>query len=354
MTTSRRYTLITPRLDSTGPTNVAVDIGRAATANGWTVRMLYLSGSPTRDDLDAFSEVRAFRFADVWLLRGVVHTHGLRPDLVGWFFTWNRRCTVMSTLHGHFPGHLSFDYSRLKVRLAWGLWSAALARFDHRVCISNTMVRHYRHQFPKMTFDLAYNFRADRPSGASPPQPAIDAWLETQRQQQRVVLVYVGSLTARKNVLPLVQAVLRSPDFALLICGQGDQHARVAAELHANDLDRRVLLAGHVIDPKVFLAKSDVLVLASHAEGLPLVVLEAASLGVPCLLSNLAVHRELAALGLGATFDRHGFSDFAQKAKLLARDRTPAADASRLALWKRRFSPEQGFAQYEQLLTHAK
>lgn len=354
MTTSRRYTLITPRADRTGPSNVAVDIGRAAAAAGWHVSLLYLSGHPTRDDLDAFAEVRPLRFSDVWRLRGVIHTHGLRPDLVGWIFTWNPRCTVMSTLHGHFPGHLSFDYSPWKVRLAWGLWSAALARFDHRVCISKTMVRHYRHQFPNMTFDLAYNFRADRPSGESPPKPEIDAWFNTQRQQKRVVLVYVGSLTARKNVRPLVQAVLRSPELTLLICGQGDEQAAVAAELQAQDPSRRILLAGHLTDPDVFVAKSDVLVLASHAEGLPLVVLEAASLGVPCLLSNLAVHRELAAMGFGTTFDRHGFSDFAQKAQLLARDRTVATDASRLAVWSQRFSSRQGFAQYEQLLTRAK
>jgi len=192
MTSSRIYTLIVPRADRTGPTNVAVDIGLAAAARGWKVTLLYLSGVPARDDLKSFVDVRKFRLADVFRIHGIVHSHGFRPDLVAWLFTWNTRCLVASTLHGHFPGHLAFDYSQCKVKLAWWVWSTALARFDHRVCISRTMVRHYRRQFPRMSLDLAYNFRGERPTSTEAPSHEVETWVEHQRAAGRVVLLYAG------------------------------------------------------------------------------------------------------------------------------------------------------------------
>lgn len=144
MAHSRSYTLIVPRADRTGPTNVAVDIGSAAAAQGWRVTLLYLSGQPSRDDLDAIHEVRKFRFADVFRTRGVVHSHGLRPDLAAWLFTWNRRCVVASTLHGHFPGHLAFDYSPCKVKIAWWVW------FD-RACQIQASRLHFSNHGPPLS-----------------------------------------------------------------------------------------------------------------------------------------------------------------------------------------------------------
>ncbi len=353
MTQYRNYTLIVPRADRTGPTNVAVDIGLAAAASGWNVSLLYLSGHPTRNDLGAFSSVRKFRLVDAFRLDGIIHSHGLRPDLVAWLFTWNRRCVVASTLHGHFPGHLAFDYSPCKVKIAWWLWSKALARFDHRICISQTMVRFYRRQFRRISLDLAYNFRADDRVDESAPSAEVMSWVSRQRSAGRILLLYAGSLSSRKNVRALVEAVLASPAVSLLMCGEGAERAHISKLLEVRSPEDRVLLAGHVSNLKAFLRLSDLLVLASRAEGLPLVVLEAASEGVPSLLSNLAVHRELAGLGFGDTFDRYSFHDFQSKAQALARERTTECDARRVQLWTSRFSPRQGFAQYEQLFTQS-
>jgi glycosyltransferase involved in cell wall biosynthesis len=351
MMKSRNYTVIVPRADRTGPTNVAVDIGLAAAANGWNVTLLYLSGSPTRNDLGVFCSVRKFRFIDLFRIEGIVHSHGLRPDLAAWLFTWNPRCVVASTLHGHFPGHLAFDYSQHKANVAWWIWSRALTRFDHRICISKTMVRFYKRQFRNVSLELAYNFRADDPVEDNGISREMLEWLKQQRSAGRIVLLYAGSLSARKNVLALVEAILESEGISLLMCGEGAERHCISERVEARAPESRVLLVGHVRNIKAYLRVCDILVLPSHAEGLPLVVLEAASEGVPSLMSNLTVHRELAGLGFGDTFDRFSFHDFQGKALLLARERSPESDARRVHLWNTRFSPRQGFARYAELLT---
>ena len=342
------YIVIVPRADQTGPTNVAVDIALAATSAGWNVIFLYLSGELQRDDIGELRLVRKFRFLDLFKLSGTVHSHGLRPDLVAWLLSWNPRCTVATTLHGHFPGHLYFDYSKWKVKVAWYFWSKALLRFDHKVCISKTMVRYYRHQFGNTKLKLAYNFRLTYPT---PQLPEVEVlkWVEQQRSLGNVVLLYAGSLTSRKNVAALVTAVVGSPGISLIMCGEGPERTVIEGILSRQECGDRVILAGHVSDLCGFLNIADVLVLASHAEGLPLVALEAARQGVPCLLSSLAVHREIAKMGFGATFNRFSFDDFREKALSLASERCVKSDAYRASLWKSNFSAETGFLRYSEI-----
>lgn len=355
MTTLRHYTLITPRLDVTGPCNVAVDIARAAVRAGWTVSLRYLSGDPSRNDLAEFQDVRRLRLSEIINASGIIHTHCLRPDLLGWFFTFNSSCTVITTLHNHFLIDLSFDHAHWKVRLAWRLWSIALRRFDHRVCISHTMRRYYGRLMPNLQFDVAYNFRSD-PKGSDSPlnaTPGLYDWLYAQRLKGRVVLTYVGSLTQRKNLAPLLKALKSQGEMALVLCGSGHQRAdleRAAVDL---GLGNRVLFLGQVASPREVMQLCDVFVLPSLAEGLPLAVLEATSIGKPCLLSNIAVHRELARLGVGATFDHRGFSDFASKvATMMPRCRAGhSLDPDLQTLWRDTFSSEVGFRRYEMVLS---
>jgi glycosyltransferase involved in cell wall biosynthesis len=356
MTTSRHYTLLVPRLDRTGPCNVAVDVGTAAANAGWRVSLLYLSGSPLRADLQDFAQVRRFVLGDIFSLQGVVHTHCLRPDLLGALLALNRRCIVLTTLHNYFLFDLSFDHARWKVRVAWWAWRWAISRLSYRVCISKAMRRYYCRLIPERSFDLAYNFRPDvslRPQAgpdilSTQVHPAA-AWMNDQRRRARLCLVYVGSLSQRKNLLGLLRALALAPDLSLVLCGQGPSKNALLHCVNTSSLQDRVLFAGQVQQPEDVVSNADALVLASFAEGLPLAVIEAARVGVPAVLSNIAVHRELAAMGLGLTFERHRFSDFAVVARQTA-TMASASGKSRLKdIWREHFSPEVGFAQYARL-----
>jgi len=346
----KNYSIVVPALDETGPVNVACDIGRAAAAAGWRVRIFSLAEGNARNDTGFAAEIRRLKVRDLWSLEGIVHTHCLRPDFLAWFFSWNRKCRLITTLHGHFPDHFRFDYSDWKVGLAWWALSRTLSRFDERVCISQTMQRFYRRRLPGLSYRLAYNFRS-APAGAGNPSPDIAGWIERQRAAGRIVLAYVGSLSERKNVRALVDAVIKHDDLCLVACGEGPARPVLEERLEAGDLQGRVLLAGYQPAPAAVVAASDMLVLASHAEGLPLVVIEAARVGRPSLMSNIAVHREMASMGLGAVFDRHGFSDFAAQARRLAARCSP--DAIR-EVWSRNFSEAAGFQRYSDIFGSAK
>lgn len=352
MITSRPYNLLVPRFDRTGPCNVAVDIGREAKRRGYTVRLLALSGGNTRDDLGEFEEVRQFRWRDLLSLRGVLHTHCLRPDLIGGLVALLGRCTVVTTLHNYFLIDLGFDHKRWQVAVSWQLWRRAVSAMDHVVCISNAMHRYYRNKLPGAKLTTAYNFRAP-PAEPDTAQVAdmsarFAPWLAQQRLHGRRVLAFVGGVHQRKNVLHLMEAFATHENVGLVFCGDGKQKDELSRAIERHQCGARMLVLGAIPRPDLVLAHVDALVLPSFAEGMPLVVLEAARLGKPSLLSNIAVHREIARLGLGLTFDHRRFTDIDQALRYI--ERTGDRERAVREIWEDQFTPAIGFARYERLI----
>ncbi|MEO5687566.1 MAG: glycosyltransferase family 4 protein [Burkholderiaceae bacterium] len=344
---TRQYTIIVPAIDRTGPVNVAFDLGRAAAEAGYEVRVLWLTAKGSRTDSGFAREVRQFKVSDLWKLKGWVHTHCMRPDFLGGLLSLNRRVTTMTTLHNLFLLDLEFDHRASYVRIAWWIWRRAIVRFDHVVCISNAMRRYYRRHLGGRRLELVYNFRA--PAVSATLEAPIVEWMDAQRAAGRCILCFCGSLSARKNVDGLIGALPHAPDVAVLLCGDGPERQRLeylSKELGTNG---RVLFTGHLDVPSAAIARADALVLPSFAEGFPLVVLEAASVGVPSLLSNIAVHRELAKIGFGRTFDHHRFDNFiAILGAIQAQGVPPRGDLT--DLWASGYSPQLGFASYESLV----
>ena len=345
----KTYTIIVPALDRTGPINVACDLGRAAANSGWQVHLLSLSGNVGRTDLEFAAEVRKWRVSDLWKLTGVIHTHCLRPDLLGAILGFGRNRTMVTTLHNFFLLDVGFNYSPAATWVAWQLWRRALGRFDHVVCISEAMRRYYKRLLPSQRFELAYNFRDNTLTSTELPARVHD-WLARQQAESRHVLAYVGGLSRRKNVASVIRELPQRPDCALLVCGEGSMRAELEAYAASLAIADRVFFAGQVSEPSRIIAQCQMLVLPSLAEGFPLVVLEAASVGVPALLSNIAVHRELAKLGFGVTFDHRTGSNFSMRVDELL-ERIPAPSKPLRDLWWRDYSSAAGFARYANLIT---
>jgi teichuronic acid biosynthesis glycosyltransferase TuaC len=110
----------------------------------------------------------------------------------------------------------------------------------------------------------------------------------------RSVVTFVGRLLPAKGLRELAAAADRLPKEALImVIGDGPLHKELAASAAARS-DRLRLLGpidhGHIPD---LLAASDVVVLPSHAEGLPTVLVEAGAMGIPVVGSAVGGVPEL-------------------------------------------------------------
>lgn len=166
-----------------------------------------------------------------------------------------------------------------------------------------------------------------------PPEPA------PMRGSNAGVVTFLGRLSPEKGVGFLIDAwgriAERHPDWRLRIVGSGPDEKAVATAVralaHGGD---RVDLLPPTLDAESALRDSDIVVLPSLTEGLPLVLAEAMALGLPCVATDCSAGvRLLTGAGADARLvpradaDRLGramsglMSDPAERAALAARAR---------------------------------
>lgn len=348
----KQYTVIVPKLDNGGPCNLAVDLATCMLHEGWDVRILSISRPLSRAGLEDFSEVRTFTLSDIFKMKGVVHTHGLRPDILGALLrVLSDRCRVLTTIHNYFEVDLSYTYEYWRVRMAWIVWSRAIRKIDRRVCVSSSMRNYYEEHIPQTMFDVVCNFCAPKSDdkGFENLEDRFLQWLATQRMARRIVLVYVGAISERKNILAFVRWLVRNQrsDISLVLCGSGTLQEELQTTIERSNTRESFLLMGKVEEPRDIVMQCDALILPSFAEGMPLAVLEAASVGIPSLVSDIDVHRELEASGIAFTMDHLNFSDFDSKIDIVVCEEVKKTVKEK---WQNLFSPEKGAFAYNEIL----
>jgi glycosyltransferase involved in cell wall biosynthesis len=113
-------------------------------------------------------------------------------------------------------------------------------------------------------------------------------------------IVTVGRLQRPKDFVTLVRALQALPAgvFELVVVGEGPDRRRVEQEIRGLGLSDRVHLYGERRDVRELLAGSDLFVLSSSSEGMPLSVLEAMAAGLPVVASRVGGVPELVVDGV--------------------------------------------------------
>jgi glycosyltransferase involved in cell wall biosynthesis len=144
--------------------------------------------------------------------------------------------------------------------------------------------------------------------------------------------VYTGRLHEGKGLAHLVAAwplvLQRHPQARLWLVGEGPSATALAEQIRALGVEGRVVLAGSFDDVEEVLQAADLFVLPSLEEGMSLALLEAMSLGLPLVATDIAANRALVADGVHGRLVPAG-----QPAKLAEAVIEAFCDASRAARW---------------------
>jgi glycosyltransferase involved in cell wall biosynthesis len=116
----------------------------------------------------------------------------------------------------------------------------------------------------------------------------------------RVEIVSVGRLAPPKDFSTLLAAIAHfSPGkIRLTVLGDGPLRGPLEDEVARRGLTREVEFAGEVADVRPYLAASDIFVLSSNSEGMPLSVLEAMAGGLPVVASAVGGLHEVVVEGV--------------------------------------------------------
>ena len=174
------------------------------------------------------------------------------------------------------------------------------------------------------------------------------------------LLFHAGGFTREKNhaglVVALQQIVKSRPDAQLVLCGDGPLRADVQHAVEAAGMSSRVTFLGNRDDAAVLIAGADVLLLPSHIEGIPGVVLEAAAQEVPAVCTDVGAVAEVIIDGrTGFLVPAGDMTALGQAASRLISEPEVREQLGRAArdLVIRQYDLEQATSQFESLYADA-
>ena len=125
------------------------------------------------------------------------------------------------------------------------------------------------------------------------PSPALRNKMRQKYgfSEEEIVFVSVARLAAVKDPLTLLKGFYRAYQnnsfVRLVLVGEGPLRKEIEKFINKNWLEKAVLLTGEQEEVNSFLNMADAFVLSSEEESLPLALLEAVCVGLPCLVTDV-------------------------------------------------------------------
>lgn len=183
-----------------------------------------------------------------------------------------------------------------------------------------------------------------------------EAKKDTLREKENLIVLHVGRFVPQKNHLLLIEAFAKTvkecPTMRLWLVGDGPLRLKVQELIKGKGLEGKVSFLGIRDDVPKLLMDSDIFILSSDWEGVPLTVLEAMAAGKPVIATAVGGVPELVVNGeTGILVLPRDFDALAQAILRLARDKTLRQNMGELARRRaiERFDITQTARAYEEL-----
>lgn len=222
-----------------------------------------------------------------------------------------------STPNAAFCASIASKKAKTPVRLycQWGIrymgfsgWKRALFKWiEKKTCKCSTFIEAESHNIHQFSIDeklyteekscVIWNGSACGVNLSKFNVEKREEWRSEKRaalgiHEDTVVFSFAARLTADKGLNELLAAFQqieqKYPDVKLLIMGSNDNVDSLDQDLLAYAKDsNQIIFTGRVNDVEEYYAASDVFVAPSYREGFGLVVIEAAAMGLPAIVSNV-------------------------------------------------------------------
>jgi glycosyltransferase involved in cell wall biosynthesis len=230
----------------------------------------------------------------------IVHTHSSKTGFLGRIaarFAWTPR--IIHTVHG-FPFHA---YQPKLARYFYLLLEMMASRFCDYIPVVN------RHEcewakasglFPSKKLLTIYNavhpqeiytprkYTAGGEVGIKKSLPFLEGYF---------TIGFVGRFTRAKNIVTIVKTAIavcrQNPRIKFILIGDGELWDECKDLVTSADLTQQILLPGWQNNVDYWLTNMDVFLLYSHWEGLSISMLEAMSMGIPVVASDIKGNNEL-------------------------------------------------------------
>jgi len=236
----------------------------------------HVDGSKLRKLIQAIAGLLITAYYLIFKHIDIVHIHGGDITSVMRKYFYFRlvklfKCKVIYHFHG-----AAFLEQYLNATLGWkSRIKSLLEKSDIVICLSDSWRKSIIQIAPESNVRVVYN---------SVSLPALD---EEKREEKKILnITFLGLIGERKGVFDLIEVVSQmitdECNIHLTVGGNGDI-SRFHDEIEAKGLKNNVTYAGWIEgDAKdKLLRNTDIFVLPSYGEGMPMTILETMSYGIP-------------------------------------------------------------------------
>ena len=140
--------------------------------------------------------------------------------------------------------------------------------------------------------------------------------------EESKVMIFLGRINKDKGVNELIQAFMEiSPiydNLFLLIVGPDDGEREKLEGIVGSEETNKIFFTGSTNEPQKYLSASDILCLPSYREGFGMVIIEAASVGLPSIGSDIyGIRDAIVNDGTGLLHKPFSVEDLREKLKIL-------------------------------------
>ena len=262
--------------------------------------------------------------------------------------TWGRRYKLILTLHDliyyrHKTPPSGFSAA---IRLLWRLYHLSYApqrwllnRADAVATVSeSTKKLMQRHRLTKRQISVIYNAAGSAADGLVISSPV-------KRPTDSQSLVYMGSFMDYKNVEVLIDGMSKLKGYELNLLSKISTARKAELQSRVDPAGGKVVFHNGVTDSEYhrMLDEAVALVSGSQDEGFGIPLVEAMSRGIPVVVSDIEIFREIGG-SAASYFDQNDASNFVAKIKEIETNQTWMSLSLASQEWSRRFDWNQSAA----------
>lgn len=220
----------------------------------------------------------------------VLHSHGFKALIA---------CYLMQGHRPHIHTHHGDTGHTLKVRIYEKIAMQTMKTCNHVIAVSHKMKKELDQKLaPYKKITVIENMLSL--SNAA----KIRSERMNKDDHEKIELIFVGRLSPEKGLMNFLEVFKLNSfkdNFHLTVLGDGSERVIVEKFIEDHQMKNLVTLHGFVSDPSSYFVKSDVLIMPSLREGLPMTLIESLASGVPVLANNVG------AIASIVTHDHNGY-----------------------------------------------